>query len=115
VATTSSVPPVVEEGDEGSLEVALGGLGRLPANGLAQLVRRPVEERLAVGEDEQAVAVALGLLDVVGGEDDRRPALLGERRDELPEPRPLPRVEADAGLVEEQRRGSGEQADRDVD
>ena len=39
----------------------------------------------------------------------------GEGRDELPEPRPLPRVEPDAGLVQQQHRGAREQADRDVD
>ena len=75
---------------------------------------RAVEEALAVGEDQQAAAVALGLLDVVGGEDHRRPAP-GELADELPEPRPLARVEADAGLVEEQRDRPREQPDRNVD
>ena len=40
---------------------------------------------------------------------------LGEAGDELPEPRPLARVEADAGLVEQQHRRPREQPDRDVD
>ena len=65
-----------------------------------------VEERLAVGEHQQPLPVALGLLDVVGGEDHRR-AAAGEGRDELPEARPLARVEADAGLVEQQHHRAG--------
>ena len=50
----------------------------------------------------------------MGGEDHRR-AAPGELADELPEPRPLARVEADAGLVEEQGDRPREQTDRDVD
>src|SRR6188472_2450051 len=106
--------PVVEEGDEGGLEIAAGRLRRLAAHDLTQLLRRTVEERLAIGEHEQAAAVALRLLDVVGGEDDRRTPL-GEGSDELPEPRPLPRVESDARLVEQQGNRARQQADGDVD
>jgi hypothetical protein len=50
----------------------------------------------------------------VGGEDHGR-AALGEPGDELPEASALARVEADAGLVEQQHAGAGEQPDRDVD
>ena len=79
-----------------------------------ELGRRAVEDPLAVGEDEQAVAVALGLEQVVGRVDHRRPGA-GEAEDELPEPLALARVEPGRGLVEQQHRGRGEQADRDVD
>jgi hypothetical protein len=50
----------------------------------------------------------------VGREDDRSPGT-DEAGDEVPEPRPLARVKADAGLVEEQRGGLGKQTERDVD
>ena len=72
---------------------------RAPPRAAAPASRR---RGLAVGEHEQPLPVALRLLDVVGGEDHRR-AALGEGGDELPEARPLPRVEPDAGLVEQQR------------
>src|SRR5687767_1143205 len=96
--------------NEGLLEVgSLGG-----RYGLVKLARAAVEQGLAVGEDDQATAVALGLLDVMGGEDHRR-ARGCEPVDELPEPLALARVEPGAGLVEQQHRGLREQADSDVD
>jgi porphobilinogen synthase len=108
------VPPVLEEGDEGGLEVAAGSLRRLPADGLAQLVRRAVEEALAVGEDKQALPIPLRLLDVMGGEDHRR-AALGEPRDKLPKPRPLTRIEPYARLVQQQHNRARQQANRNID
>ena len=42
--------PVVEEGDEGRLEVLAGGLGSLLAHGPAQPLGRSVEKGLAIGE-----------------------------------------------------------------
>src|SRR6266487_3763096 len=104
----------MEECNEGRLEIAVGCLRRLAAHCLAQLLRRAVEEPLAIGEDKQPLSVALRLLDVVGGEDHRR-AAVGQRRDELPEPRPLARVKADAWLVEQQRDRPRQQPDRYVD
>ena len=79
----------------------------------SQLARRAVEDALAVGQHDQLVGVAVGLRDVVGRVDDGR-ALAGEAQDELPQALALARVEAGAGLVEEQHVGFGEQADRDV-
>ena len=78
-----------------------------------KLGRGAVEDVLAVGQDEEAVAVALGLDQVVGREDDRRP-LVGEPEDELPEALALARIEPGGRLVEEEDGGRGEQADRDV-
>ena len=78
-----------------------------------QLGGRPAEEHLAVGEDEDAIGVALGLGDVVRAEDDGR-AALGERGDEAPQPLALARVERARRLVEQQHRRVGEQADGDV-
>ena len=78
-----------------------------------QLVGRAVEDPLAVGEHQQAVAVALGLEQVVGREDHRR-AAAGQGQHELPEALALARVEAGRGLVEQQHGGRREQPDRDV-
>ena len=94
--------------DEGGLEVEAVG-----AHQLLELARGAVEEPLAVGQQDQLLRVAVGLLDVVGGVDDRG-ALGREPQDELPEPLALARVERRARLVEQQHLGSREQADRDV-
>ncbi len=69
-----------------------------------QLVGGAVEESLAVGEHEQAVAVALGLEQVVGRVDHGR-AGAGEAEDELPQALALARVEPGRGLVEQQHGG----------
>jgi len=76
----------VEELDEGLLEVEAGG-----ADLLLEIARGAVEEQLAVGEDDQLARVAVGLLDVVRGVDDRG-ALAREPEDELPQTRALARV-----------------------
>ena len=70
--------------------------------------------RLAVGQHDQPVGVAVGLLDVVGGVEDGG-ALPGEAEDELPEALALARIERRARLVEQQHLRLGEQADGDVD
>jgi porphobilinogen synthase len=108
------VASVVQIGDKGGLEVAVGCLRRLAPNGLAQALGGAVEEGLAIGEDQHSPAVALGLLDVVGGED-HRCAAPRELADELPQPSPLAWVEPNARLIEEQDDRPGKQADRDVD
>ena len=63
------MPALVEEAHEGGLEVP-----RVAADERLEVGRRAGEEDLAVGQHEHAVGVALGLADVVRGEDDRRPA-----------------------------------------
>ena len=65
---------LVQEAHERRLEVA-----RVAADGLLELGRRAGEQQLAVDQHEHAVGVALGLGDVVGREDDGRPAA-GEAR-----------------------------------
>ena len=65
-----SVASVAQVVDEGLLEVTGAGL----RDGGVELARRAVEDALPVGEDQEAAAVALRLLDVVGGEDDGRAA-----------------------------------------
>src|SRR5436190_20253942 len=105
----TSVSPGLEEPDERLLEIlALGGLRRA-----LELLRGAVEEQVAVGEHDDAVAVALGLGYVVRAEDDARPAL-GQRVDEAPQALALARVQRARGLVEQQHRRIGEQTDRDV-
>ena len=79
-----------------------------------QRAHRAVEQALAVGEHQQPLAVALGLLDVVSGEDHRR-AAAGEPEHELPQALALARVEPGAGLVQEQDGGASKQPDRNVD
>ena len=92
---------------------AVGALG--PRPGLApELLEAAVEDRLTVGEHDEAVAVVARLLDLVGGVDDGGPGL-GQACDELPEADALARVEPRAGLVEQQDGGVSDQADRDVD
>ena len=63
----TSVAPLVQELDEGLLEVEPGRAG-----GLLELARRAVEHALPVGQHDQLVGVAVGLRDVVGRVDDRR-------------------------------------------
>src|SRR2546423_1650304 len=93
----SSVAPLPEEGDERGLEV-----GRLAlADRVLELARRAGEQQLAVRQHEQAVRVAVRLLDVVGRVHDRRPGLRA-REDELPQALALARVEGGARLVEQQ-------------
>jgi hypothetical protein len=54
-----------------------------------------------VVDDREAVAQRVGLLEVVGGEEDRRPQL-AELPDLLPHARPRLGIEAGRRLVEEQ-------------
>ncbi len=78
-----------------------------------QLGRGAVEDHLAIGQHQLAIAVALGLAEVVGRVDHRR-AGAGEPVHELPEALALARVEPGRRLVEQQHGGRREQSDRDV-
>src|SRR3954453_12853012 len=77
----TSVAPLPEEVDERGLEVGVAG----------NVVRRALEQQLAVGEDDDAGGVLLRLGDVVRREQHGRPAV-GERLDELPQAPALARV-----------------------
>src|ERR1044072_6098460 len=103
----------MEEGDEGGLQVLVGSRWPLAPHRLAQPVGWTVEERLPIGEHQEALAVALRLLDVVGGEDHRR-AAPGEAGDELPEASALARVKSNARLVEQQNTPLRQDARRGV-
>ena len=58
----------------------------------------------AVADDRDPVREAVGLLEVLGGEEDRR-AVVRERLDGLPDREPAARVQARARLVEEDHLG----------
>src|SRR5581483_8294190 len=90
---------LAQEGHERPLEVARAGL----RDRGVERGRRAVEQVLAVGEDQEALPVALSLREVVGGEDDRRPAAR-EAEDELTQPLALARVQSGARLVQQQHR-----------
>src|SRR3954469_6028011 len=106
----ASMSSLAKEGDERLLEVPCPGF----RNGRMKLGRGSVEQVLSVGQDQEPLAVPLGLREVVGGEDDRGPSA-GQRQHEVPEALALARIEAGAGLVEQQYRGPGQQTDGDVD
>ena len=79
---------------EPDLEVRLADLG-------LQRRRRALGDDLAAGDDPDPVGELVGLLEVLGGEEDGR-ALAVERRDLLPDRLAADRVEAGGRLVEEQ-------------
>jgi len=86
LSSSQRTAALAQERDEGGLEVArAGGRRRRQRRGGA------LEQQLAVGQDEQAVGVALRLPHVVGGED-HGGAAGGELRDEAPQPLALARV-----------------------
>ena len=89
-----------------------------PENGLgwaavAQLVRAAKRDHPPVAQHGDPVGEALGLLDVVGGQQDRgaRPAQVV---DQVPGVMPGRRVEARGRLVEEQQIGRADDAEGEV-
>ena len=71
---------------------------------LDQLARRALGDDPAAVHDDQPVAQLLGLVHVVGGEDERRPALL-QPVEAIPDQVPGLRIEPGGGLVEQQQLG----------
>ena len=65
-------------------------------------VGRAFGDDAAVVDHEDPIAQRVGLVEVVGGEEDRRVPLRPQRGDVLPEVRPGLRVEACGGLIEQQ-------------
>ena len=70
---------------------------------------------LAAVDDDDAVAQRVGLVEVVGGEEHRRPALAAQLGDVPPQVGPRLRVEAGGGLVEEDEGRVVDQPHRDVE
>jgi hypothetical protein len=79
-----------------------------------ELGRRALGDDLAVIDDEDAIAERVGLLEVVRGEQDRRPAL-AQAADVVPEVRAGLRIEPRRRLVEEHELGVVHEAEGDVE
>ena len=90
----------------GALAVDLVGqpdLQPLAADAVLERVRRALRDHLAVVDDRELVGEPVGLVEVLGGEEDGR-ALGDEPLDRLPEAEPAARVEARGRLVQEDDR-----------
>ena len=85
-----------------------GKAGKKAAHLGSDLARRPVGDHLSVGHHDHAVGVSVGLLEVVGREDDRL-AARGESPHQGPEPTARLDVDADRRLVEDQHGRIGDQ------
>src|SRR6266540_1403375 len=92
--------------------VAIGAdqldLDRIAAELRLQLLRRALDDDLPVVDDRQAPRQPVGLLEVVGGQQDGEP-LAGQAGDLLPHVGAGLRVQAGGGLVQEQRPGAVDQ------
>ena len=80
-----------------------------------QLGRRPLGDEMAVVDDPDPVGEGVGLLQVLGGEEDGDPVLGGQSRDLLPEGGAALDVEAGRGLVEEEDAGPVGEREREVE
>ena len=92
------------------MRVAVALLGRgpprpRPADLGLERGRRALRDDVAAVDDADAVGEDVGLLEVLGGEEDGDAVLVREPADLLPERGAALRVEACRGLVEEQDRG----------
>ena len=97
-------------GEQARVGVAHHQLDRLaPAEVALQLVRRPLGDHLAAVDDHHPVA-GLRLLEIVGGEEERRPFLARQPLEEAPDAAAIDRVEAERRLVEEEDRRPVEDA-----
>ena len=98
-----------------SLGVAGDRLDRRAADLGLQLGRRALGDDLAVVDDPDPVGERVGLLQVLGGEEDGHPVLGGEPRDLVPERGAALDVEAGGGLVEEEDAGPVGERQRQVE
>jgi hypothetical protein len=76
---------------------------------------RPLDHDPAVADDRDALGEAVGLLEVMRGEQDRQPLALGEPLELLPHRRARLRVEAGRRLVEKEDARAVHEAKRDVE
>src|SRR2546425_6474465 len=83
-----------------------------PEQILDQLSRRVERDDAALVDDRDAVAEDLGLVEVMGGEDDGRAAFL-DAANQLPEVSASLRIESGRRLVEEENLGSVDEGGRD--
>ena len=89
-------------------------LDGLLADARLQLLRGAEGGDAAVADDRDPVREPVGLLEVLGGEEDRR-AVVRQRLDGLPDREPAARVQARARLVEEDHLRAADQAHREVE
>ncbi len=89
-------------------------LDALPADPALQLVRRALGDGHPVVDDHDPVGQVVGLLEVLGGEQDRR-APTDQVPDHRPQVGPAAGVEAGGGLVEEQHRRLGHEGAGEVE
>jgi hypothetical protein len=100
----------MDDGDVVEAVAHLGPAGHAPG----ELGGAAVGDDAAADEDEDAVGELLRLVQVVGGEQDGGPVAVGEPVHQVVEVLAGLRVEACAGLVEEQQLWAPDQADRHV-
>ncbi len=100
--------------------VAVGGIGGgRPDAGLADLRlergRRSLGDDLAAVDDPDPVGEAIGLLQVLGRQEDGHPLVVGEALDLLPEGAAALRVEAGRRLVEEEDPRAVDEREREIE
>ncbi len=89
-------------------------LGPVTAQLVLQLVGRAPCDGATMVDHEDPVGEAVGLLQVLGGEEGRHP-LVDQLVDQVPHRQAAAGVEAGGGLVEEQDHRAGDEAHRDVE
>ena len=103
VRVTSAISPREPLGERLDVAVGLDGDDRVGADRALERLGRVEREDPAVVHDRHALAELVGLLHVVGGEQDRLP-LAVELAEDLPQRQATLRVKAGGRLVEEQHR-----------
>jgi hypothetical protein len=98
----------------------IGDLGELEGHELStevrlQLLRTALDDDLAAADDRDALGEAVGLLEIVGREEDRQVLLLREPLDLYPHCCTRLRVQPGGRLVEEEHAWPVDEADRDVE
>ncbi len=112
--------PLAEAVEHAAQAVAIGGvdrdgLDRGAADLGLQLPRRALGDDRAAVDDPDAVGEHVGLLEVLRGEEDRDPVLLGQAPDLLPQRGAALRVEAGGRLVEEEQARLVHEREREVE
>ena len=88
---------------------------RRPADLRLQRLRRALGDDVPAVDDPDPVGEDVGLLEVLGGEEDRHAALGYQALDLLPERRAALRVHAGGGLVEEEDPRTVDERQREVE
>ena len=86
----------------------------LAAGVLLELARRALGDHAPVVDDDDPVGEPVGLVQVLGGEQDRRPSR-DQALDRVPERQPAARIEPGGRLVEKQHRRASDKRRREVE